>query len=157
MNRISVALMQSFFYHYQVIRFLRHTCCLQSLKITLNWCGQWNSQLNLMKFGDKKLEQFFYMELFSDLIYHFSKWNGNVFFGVIWCETHCSDDQKRVCSRWTRLQREHIFMNFTVPRGSERSEWASPWTERSKAERCGASERSERCERTNVASDRVAR
>ena len=45
----------------------------------------------------------------------------------------------------------------TVPRGSERSEWASPWTERSEAERCGASERSERCERTNVASDRVAR
>ena len=44
----------------------------------------------------------------------------------------------------------------TVPRGSERSEWASPWMERSEAERCGASERSERCERTNVARDRVA-
>ena len=51
----------------------------------------------------------------------------------------------------------------TVPRGSEQSEWASPWTERaskasvakrSKAERCGASER---CEWMNVASDRVAR
>ena len=30
-------------------------------------------------------------------------------------------------------------------------------SELSKAERCGASEQSERCERTNVASDRVAR
>ena len=29
-------------------------------------------------------------------------------------------------------------------------------SERSEAERCGGSERSERCERTNVASDRVA-
>ena len=44
----------------------------------------------------------------------------------------------------------------TVPRGSERSEWASPWTKHSEAERCEASERSERCEQTNVASDRVA-
>ena len=43
----------------------------------------------------------------------------------------------------------------TVPWGSEQSEWASLWTER--AQRCGASERSERCEETNVASDRVAR
>ena len=41
-----------------------------------------------------------------------------------------SKDEKRVCSRETRSQREHIFKNFIVPRGSERSEWASPWTER---------------------------
>ena len=51
-------------------------------------------------------------------------------------------------------------MNFTVPRGSKWSEWASLWTERASeasiAKRCRASERSERCERTNVASDRVA-
>ena len=42
---------------------------------------------------------------------------------------------------------------------SEVSERAREWSERAKqseAERCGASERSERCERTNVASDRVA-
>ena len=52
---------------------------------------------------------------------------------------------------------------LTVPRGSEQSEWASPWTEQaskrsehSEEERCGASKRSERCERTNIASDRVA-
>ena len=54
----------------------------------------------------------------------------------------------------------------TVPEGSEQSEWASPWmkqasdasdwSECSKAERCGASERSERCEWTNIVSDRVA-
>jgi len=43
----------------------------------------------------------------------------------------------------------------TVPRGSERSEWASPWTERCRASE--RSERSERFERTNVASDRVTR
>ena len=36
------------------------------------------------------------------------------------------------------------------------SEQACEQSERSEAERCGASERSERCERTNVASDRVA-
>ena len=42
-----------------------------------------------------------------------------------------TDDQKRVCSRWTRSQREHAYSRIaTVPRGSERSEWASPWTER---------------------------
>ena len=47
----------------------------------------------------------------------------------------------------------------TVPRGSERSEWASWWTEgaskrseQSEAEHCGASEWSERCDQTNVAS-----
>ena len=54
----------------------------------------------------------------------------------------------------------------TVPRGSERSEWVSPWmerarewseqSERSEAELGGVSEKSEWCERTNVASDRVA-
>ena len=53
----------------------------------------------------------------------------------------------------------------TVLRGSERSEWASPWTERAseasgakriKAEHCIASQRSEQCERTNIASDWVA-
>ena len=42
----------------------------------------------------------------------------------------------------------------TVPRVSEPVNGAS---ERSEAERCGASEQSERCERMNVASDRVAR
>ena len=74
---------------YQVMSFFHHTYCLQNLKITLNWCGEWNSQLNSRKFGNKKLEQFFCMKLFSELIYHISKSNGNVFFGVIWCETHC--------------------------------------------------------------------
>ena len=39
---------------------------------------------------------------------------------------------------------------------SEPVNGASERSERSKAERCGASEPSERCERTNVASDRVA-
>ena len=39
---------------------------------------------------------------------------------------------------------------------SEPVNGASEQSERSTAERCGASERSERCERTNVASDRVA-
>ena len=42
---------------------------------------------------------------------------------------------------------------------SEVSERAREWSERaerSEAERCGASERSEQCERMNVASDRVA-
>ena len=39
---------------------------------------------------------------------------------------------------------------------SEPVNGASERSERSAAERCGASERSERCERTNVASDRVA-
>ena len=75
---------------YQVMSFFHHTYCLQNLKITLNWCGEQNSQLSSTKFGDKKLEQFFCMELFSELIYHVSKSNGNVFFGVIWCETHCN-------------------------------------------------------------------
>ena len=74
---------------YQVMSFFHHTYCLQNLKITLNWCGEQNSQLSSTKFGDKKLEWFFCMELFSELIYHVSKSNGNVFFGVIWCETHC--------------------------------------------------------------------
>ena len=41
-----------------------------------------------------------------------------------------SEDEKRVCSRWTRLQCEHIFKYFSVPWGSEWSEWASLWTER---------------------------
>ena len=39
-------------------------------------------------------------------------------------------------------------------RASEVSERAREWSKRAK--RCGASERSEQCERTNVASDRVA-
>ena len=87
-----------------------------------------------------------------------------------------SENKKRVCSRWARFQREHIFMNslfhegvseFTSPRGSERSELASLWMERAsevskwseprKAEHCRASERCERCEQTNTASDRVTR
>ena len=33
-----------------------------------------------------------------------------------------SEDEKRVCSHRTRFQREHIFMNSTVQRGSEQSE-----------------------------------
>ena len=53
------------------------------------------------------------------------------------------------------FQRERILMNFTVPRGSEWSERASPWMER--VEGCVARERIERCERTNIASDLVAR
>ena len=40
---------------------------------------------------------------------------------------------------------------------SKVSEQARQRSERSKTERCGVSERSERCERTNVESDRVAR
>ena len=40
---------------------------------------------------------------------------------------------------------------------SEPVNGASEQSERSKAERCGASERSERCDQTTVASDRVAR
>ena len=39
--------------------------------------------------------------------------------------------------------------------GAKRSGAKRSKVERSEAERCGASERSERCERTNVASDRV--
>ena len=39
---------------------------------------------------------------------------------------------------------------------SEPVNGVSERSELSEAERCGASERSERCERTNVASDRVA-
>ena len=71
----------------------------------------------------------------------------------------------------------------TIPQGSERSEWVSPWMEQAsevsgalqsewaewvrkfvygvskqsqhcEAERCGASERSERCERANERSER---
>ena len=72
-----------------------------------------------------------------------------------------SEDEKRVFSRETRWQYELIFKIFNCPT----REWANWVSEpvngasvakRSKAERCGASERSERCERTNVASDRVA-
>ena len=45
-----------------------------------------------------------------------------------------SEDEKRVCSRETCSQREHILMNFAVPEGvSEVNERAR---ERSKAERC---------------------
>ena len=36
-----------------------------------------------------------------------------------------SDDQKRVCSCDTPLQREHMFRNFNCPT----REWASPWKE----------------------------
>ena len=67
-----------------------HFLSLQNLKIIMNWCREQSSQLSSMKFGDKKLEQFFCMKLFSVLIYYVSKSNGNVFFGVIWCETHCN-------------------------------------------------------------------
>ena len=67
---------------------------------------------------------------------------------------------KNACFHRTRLRREHISMNFNVPRGSELSEWASLWKEQagecSEAECCVASEESEPCERINVASDRVA-
>ena len=51
----------------------------------------------------------------------------------------------------------------TVPRGSEQSDKSKPVngaseeSEWSNAERCGVRERSELCERMNVASDRVAR
>ena len=53
---------------YQVISVFHNTCCLQNLKITMNWCREQNSQLSSMKFSDKKLEQFFCMKLFSKLI-----------------------------------------------------------------------------------------
>ena len=45
-------------------------------------------------------------------------------FGVSFfqLERVSSEDEKRVCSCKTRLQRERIFMNFTVPQGSEQSE-----------------------------------
>ena len=56
-----------------------------------------------------------------------------------------------------------LFMNFNRPT-REWAKWvsepinaASKRSERSEAERCGASEQSERCEQTNVASDRVTR
>ena len=65
------------------------------------------------------------------------------------------EDERCVCSFETRLQREHIFIILTIPRGSECCEWASPWTERREVERCRASEWSERRELTNIASDRV--
>ena len=57
----------------------------------------------------------------------------------------------------------NIFMNFHRSTRewakcvSEPVNGASKWSECSEAERCGASERNERCKRTNVASDRVAR
>ena len=67
-----------------------------------------------------------------------------------------SERQKRVCSRETRWQYEHIFKNFNCPT-REWAKWvsepvngASKHSEHSEVERCGASER------TNVASDRVA-
>ena len=73
------------------------------------------------------------------------------------------EDEKRVCSRWTCLQREHIFKNFHCST-RELAKWVSKpvngvseQSERSKAKRCRLSEQSERCERTNVASDWVAR
>ena len=44
-----------------------------------------------------------------------------------------------------------------MKRVSEPENAASKRRERSEAEHCGVSERSEQCERTNVASDRVAR
>ena len=55
------------------------------------------------------------------------------------------EGEKRDCSRVTRLQREHIHVFQQSYKGV------------SEAERCRVIERSERCERTNVASDRVAR
>ena len=62
------------------------------------------------------------------------------------------------------VKRDHSVNTYsrisTVPQGSERSEpvnGASELSEHNKVERCGASEWSERCERTNIASDRVAR
>ena len=53
----------------------------------MNWFN--NFQLSSMKFGNKKMEQFFCMKLFPKWIYYISLSNGDVFFGVIWCETHC--------------------------------------------------------------------
>ena len=43
----------------------------------------------------------------------------------------------------------------TVPQGSQWRKWASPWMEQCEAERCKASKRSERCQRTIIASDQV--
>ena len=65
-----------------------------------------------------------------------------------------SEDEKRVCSRETRFQRKHIFMNFSWLM-REWAKWVSKpvngvseQSKRSKAERCWASERSGANKRT---------
>ena len=71
-----------------------------------------------------------------------------------------TDDKNLDCSHKSRFQHEHRFMNFNCPT-REWAKWvsepvngASEQSEHSEAECCGASER---CKRTNEASDRVAR
>ena len=67
-----------------------------------------------------------------------------------------SEDKKCVCSREMRTQNtEHIFKNFHFPT-REWVKWvskpmngASKQSKHRKVERCGASKRSARCERTN--------
>ena len=73
-----------------------------------------------------------------------------------------SEDVKHVCSCKTRSQREHIFKNFNCLT-REWAKWvskpvngASEWSKHSEAERCEGSHQSERCEWTNVASNRLA-
>ena len=49
---------------------------MSSLGIILNWCGEWSSQLSSLKFGDKKLQQFFLINFFFELIYYILMSNG---------------------------------------------------------------------------------
>ena len=75
---------------YCLQRSLKVTYCLQNLKVTLNWCGEQNSQLSSFKFGNIKIgtTYFFWVDLEIELPYLKVK-HGNIIFCVIWCETSC--------------------------------------------------------------------
>ena len=64
----------------------------------------------------------------------------------------CIGMSESVC----RVAGENCFFLSFFFFGSEQSERAREWNKRSRAERCGASEWSERCERTNIVSNQVA-